>query len=82
MTIAYSVNLPYLEKYLNTEDLLPDHSQLLDELPILPLPNLTIACSQYATDTGLFQSPTLDMQTVVEKAVNESKIFLQSEIKL
>ncbi len=75
MVVAYPINLPYLDKYFNTQDLLPDHTQLLDELPILPLPNLTISSSQYAADMGLLQSSILDMQTVVDKAANDSQIF-------
>ena len=73
--VSYALNLHYLQKYFNTTTLIPDHQQLLDYIPHLLLPNVSIHQSELATQSGILKSTTLDMDKVVKNTVNSSDIF-------
>ena len=81
-TLEFPINIPYLQLYFNTTELLPDHQQLLNYLPQILLPNLTMESSEYEATMGLIQDTLLEMNTVVENAVNHTPIFMAISDKI
>jgi hypothetical protein len=73
---SYAINLPYLEQFFNTSELLRESNELLDFLPDILLPNISF--QQHSTDksAGLLQQSLFNMQELAKAAINDSQIFL------
>jgi ribosomal protein L9 len=75
-SVQYAINLPYIEQFLNSSELIVADGQTVRFLPEILLPNISF--QQYSADksAGLLQQSLFNMQELAKAAINDSQIFL------